>query len=120
MPSSNHGHIRRAAPAPPPGSVDLAPVRAQVELLHWVKQRIAELKEVEKAARGQIEDVMGTSDTGLLDGEPAISWGSHKRTSFDQKAFRAEHPFDFENYCRTTEVRRFEVLELPAKDVNSG
>lgn len=116
MPTSNHGRIKRAAPEPPPGSIDLAPVRAQVELLHWVKQRIAELKEVEKAAREQVEDAMGASDTGLLDGEPAISWGSHKRTSFDQKAFRDAHPDTFEAYKVTSEVRRFEIIDRTASD----
>jgi predicted phage-related endonuclease len=114
MATSNIGYTKRGLP---PGAVDLTAVRAQVELLHWVKGRIAELKEVEKAAREQIEDAMGASDTGLLDGELAISWGTHKRTSFDQKAFRDAHPDTFEAYKTTTEVRRFEILDLPKKDV---
>lgn len=115
MPTSNIGHVKRKQPEQPPGAVDLAAVRAQVELLIWVKSRIAELKEIEKAAREQIEDAMGGSDTGLLDGEIAITWGTHKRTSFDQKAFRDAHPELFESFKTTSEVRRFEILDAPAR-----
>lgn len=99
--------------APRPDTVDLEPVRAQVELLRWVETRLAELKELQKAARADVEAAMGEHAVGLLDGEDAIHWGHHKRTTFDQKAYAAEHPFDYESYKKTSSVRRFDVLDPP-------
>jgi predicted phage-related endonuclease len=97
-------------------SVDLESVRAQVLLLRWIKSRQAELKELEAAARGAVEDAMGHRSIGLLDGEEVIRWGSHKRTSFDQKAFGDAHPDLLEAYRTSREVRRFEVIEVEDDD----
>lgn len=97
-------------------SVDLESVRAQVLLMRYCKSRIAELREVELVAREHIEDAMGHHDVGLLDGEPAVTWGSHKRTAFDQKGFGDAHPDLLESYRVTKEVRRFEIVEVEEGD----
>lgn len=91
-------------------NVDLASVRAHVEILRLAKQKQKEFKALETNAREAIEAAMGNADVGLLDGEPAIHWSSHKRTSFDQKAFREDNPELFEQYKSTTPVRKFDVL----------
>lgn len=91
---------------------DLEDLRPQVELLRWVKERKAELKRIEDDARAQIEAALGDhDDEGSLDDEPVIRWRFHKRSALDQKLLKETFPDVYETCKRTTEVRRFEVVE---------
>jgi hypothetical protein len=92
-------------------TVDLNGVRDHVLVLRWIKAQRAQLKELEEQTRPVVEAAMGGAEVGLLDGEPAITWGTHKRTSFDQKAFGDDHPELLEEYKTTKPVRRFEVCD---------
>lgn len=85
-------------------------LRAQVEILRWVKQKRAELKELEDGARAAVEAELGDTELGTLDGEPAIRWSSSKRTILDQKAIKEFEPEIAANYMTTSVVKRFEVL----------
>lgn len=91
--------------------VDLESVRAPVAVLQWVKQRRAELKELESAARAQVEAAMGEADEGQIDGETVVTWSRSKRRSLDQKALKEDHPELVEEYKTTTEVRTFNVVD---------
>lgn len=91
--------------------MDLDELRAQVELLRYVKEKKAELKVIEENARAAIEAALGDHDEGSLDGEPVIRWRFHKRTALDQKLLKEVFPDVFEECRRTTEVRRFELVE---------
>ena len=90
---------------------DLDELRAQVELLRWCKEKKAEIKEVETAARAAVEAALGDDDTGTMDGHPVITWKFHKRTALDQGFLKQAYPDLYETCKRTTEVRRFEVLD---------
>lgn len=90
--------------------VDLESVRGEVEILRWVKEQQAKLKDAEKNARAAIEAAMGNAEVGLLDGEPAISWPTFKENRFDSSGFRADNPEMWEQYKAAQERRRFEVL----------
>lgn len=91
-------------------SVNLDALRVQIEILRSIKARKAELKELEDNHRGAVEDAMGDADTGTLDGEVAIRWGRYKKRTLDQKALADEHPRLVEEFKKTSEVRRFEVV----------
>lgn len=91
--------------------VDLEKVRWAVEALHYVKERRAELKELEERARPALEEALGDDTEGALDGNVVVTWKYHKRQALDQKVLRATFPEAYET-CRTiTEVRRFEIAE---------
>lgn len=90
--------------------VDLSAVRAQVEVLQWVKTRQAELKELEDKAKAEIQAAMGEATQGMLDNEIVVNWSSSKRTTFDQKAFEAAHPDLYALFKVTNPTRRFEVV----------
>lgn len=90
---------------------DLTALRAQIEILRWCKTRRAEIKELEDQAKEVVQAAMGDSDTGMLDGQPAIVWKSHKRTSLDQKYLKDKFADVHAECLVTSEVRRFEVTD---------
>jgi len=92
-------------------SVDLDSLRAHVERLRWVRERKAELKELEESAREAIEDALGADDEGTLDGHPVVAWRFHKRTALDQGVLRTAFPDIYDTCVRTTEVRRFSLVD---------
>lgn len=92
-------------------SVNLDSLRAQIERLQFVKEQKAELKEIEDAARDAIEEALGDADEGTLDGHTVVTWKFHKRHALDQKILKVSFPDIYECCKRTSEVRRFEVLD---------
>lgn len=95
-------------------AVDLNSVRAAVEILRWAKLRKAEIKELEENARATVESALGDAELGLVDGVPAIKWKSSKRTALDQKALKEHCPDIVAEFMKTTEVRRFEIIDSEA------
>lgn len=91
--------------------VNLDHLRAQLELLRFVKLKKAELKEVEDTAREAIQAELGDYDEGTLDGHVVVTWKSHKRNALDQKLLRQAYPEVYENCKQTSEVRRFEIVD---------
>lgn len=92
-------------------STDLESLRWAVETLQWVKQRKAEIKDLEDQARLALEAALGDNDAGALDGHDVVTWRSYKRTSLDQQALKQTFPEIYEVCRRTTEVRRFEIVD---------
>ena len=86
-------------------------LRSQIELLRFVKDRKAELKELEDTAKEAIQAELRDCDEGTLDGHVVVTWRSHKRSALDQKLLRQAYPEAYENCKRTTEVRRFEIVD---------
>ena len=86
-------------------------LRWAVEAMHYLKERRAELKELEDRARPALEEALGDATEGIIDGHVAVTWKFYKRNALDQKALKAAFPEAYES-CRTlTEVRRFEIPE---------
>lgn len=92
-------------------AANLEPVRASVEILRMLKAKKKALKELEDEHRALVEDAMGGSEQGILDGKLAVTWMTHKRRSLDQKALANDHPDIVEEYKKPTAVRRFELCE---------
>lgn len=90
---------------------DIDHLLAQVEILRWAKQRRAEIKEIEDAAKAVVQEALGDTDEGAIGGQTVVTWKSHKRTALDSTALKREHPDTYALYSKTTEVRRFEVTE---------
>lgn len=92
-------------------AVDLEKLRWAVETLRLLKERKADIKEAEDKARDAIEQALGDSDEGKLDGHVVVTWKYIKRNALDQKFLRETYPDLYESAKRVTEVRRFEVLD---------
>jgi predicted phage-related endonuclease len=88
-------------------SVDLEELRWAVETLRWVRDRKAEIKDVEDKARDAVEQALGDADAGALDGHEVITWKHHKRTALDQRVLKSAFPEVYAECVRTSEVRRF-------------
>lgn len=91
--------------------VNLDELRAQLEILRFIKDKRAELKQLEETAREAIELALGDNDEGTLDGHVVVTWKTHKRKALNQKLLRDTYPDVYENCKDTTEVRRFEVVD---------
>jgi predicted phage-related endonuclease len=85
-------------------------LRGYIELLTWAKAEKAKIKEIEDAAKAVIEEALGDSDEGTVDGETVVVWKSHKRTALDQRLLKQLFPDAAAECMSTTEVRRFEVV----------
>lgn len=90
-------------------SVDLSAVRAQVEILQYVKAQQAKLKELETEARGIIEEALGGHENGKLDGHTVVTWKHGKANRLDQKALKHDHPELIAEYTRPSATRTFTV-----------
>lgn len=89
---------------------DLDVVRANVEVLVYVKARMAELKEMQALSRAVVEEALGDNEIGMLDGKPVISFKHLKVRRIDQEALKEEFPEIAEHCTKTFAQRRFEVL----------
>jgi predicted phage-related endonuclease len=92
-------------------AVDLEKLRWAIETLRWTKERKAELKAAEDAARDAIEQALGDNDEGKLDGDVVVTWKFHKRNALDQNFLKDTYPELYESCKKVTEVRRFEVVD---------
>lgn len=92
---------------------DLDSVKGWVDLLRTVKARRAELDEVEAKARVEIENVLGTAETGTVNGKPVLTWKwSKPARRFDQTKFKAEHPDLAAQYTKLGDpVRRLTLMD---------
>jgi hypothetical protein len=84
-------------------------VREHVQRLRYVKRAMADLKRLEEESRAAIEEEMGESEAGELDGELVITWKHSKVRRFNEKAFKETHPEEHAAYVEAREQRRFEV-----------
>ena len=91
--------------------MDLENVRWAVEAMQYVKERKAELKELEERARPAIEAALGDDTEGTLDGHTVVTWKFYKRNALDQKLLKSAYPEIYETCRNMTEVRRFELPE---------
>lgn len=91
-------------------NVDLESVRAQVEILKFVKAKQSELKELEKNAIEAIETVLKPGDIGTLDGKPVVNWSEYKSNTFDQAAFAEEYPELLAQFKSLKNKSKFSVL----------
>lgn len=86
-------------------------LRAQVEILKWARAKKAEITELENNAKAAIQEALGDDDFGTVDGHIVVTWKAHKRTALDTAALKKADPETYALYSKTTEVRRFEVLD---------
>ena len=90
--------------------MNLNPVREHIEILKFVKQKQVELKEMEAASRGAIEEVLRGDETGELDGQVVVTWKHVKSRRLNQRLLKEKLPEVYALYSDYSESRRFEVF----------
>ena len=90
-------------------AVDLDPAlieerRGLIEAQQAIKARIDTID-------AELKEQLGDAETGLVDGEVAVTWNVSSRTTFDSKKFKAENPTIYNAYTITKPVRTFLVKD---------
>lgn len=92
-------------------------VAAWIELYRKTQSEIKSLEEKLEQAKAKIQEAMGDSEIGLLDGRVAVRWTKVKSFRLDvQKAKEVLDPKIYAFLSRESESRRFTLAE---PDVNS-
>ena len=81
-------------------------VQELVELREMADELAAEISAIEDEIKADMDKV-GT-DT-LKAGKHVVRWAVVKSSRFDSKAFRETYPSIYDQYTKSTEVRRFTV-----------
>ena len=102
--------------APP---VDLTGMAGLITRLHWLEEVTRPLLAEAEEVKAAIQDALGASEVGQVQGRTAVTWRYHVRSALDQKALRTERPEIFNQYQITTAVRRFHLHEaIDGADAN--
>ena len=64
---------------------------------------------VEDELKAKIAVLLGGSDTGIVNGQPVVTWKQQSRSSFDSKGFSADHPDLVEKYTKSNTFRVLRV-----------
>lgn len=68
-----------------------------------------ELGVIEDELKAKIAVLLGDADTGVVDGEPVVTWKNQSRSSFDSKGFAKDHPDLADKYNKSSTFRVLRV-----------
>lgn len=89
--------------------VDITSHAQLLRELRDVQEQKKQLAEIEDDLKGKIATLIGDGDTGLIDGQVAVTWKQQKRSSFDGKGLQKAHP---DLYDEFTKISTFRVLRI--------
>lgn len=101
-------------------SVDLGPARHAVDVLRWAKREKAKIDEAEKAARAEVERVMGECEVGTIDGVPHIRWPHIKSRKLSQATLKKFFPYAYAECIFVGESRRMDLIEIDPEETDDG
>jgi putative phage-type endonuclease len=85
-----------------------------VQVLRAVRQKQAELEDIEEEIKGNLIIALGEAGSTLVDasGETLLTYKLGKgRTTFDSKSFGKDHPELYQKYLKTSEAQRRFLLK---------
>ncbi len=77
--------------------------------LQQVRQRKADLLEIEEHLKTKLKDKLGKAERMVLGGKTLISWKSQSQNRLDTNAFKTAHPELYQQFVKQTSTRRFTV-----------
>ena len=85
-------------------------LQEKVQELVSLREMAAELADEIEALTDEIKADMDRQGVGTLEaGKHTIRWAVVKSSRFDSRAFRETYPSIYDQYTKSTEVRRFTV-----------
>jgi hypothetical protein len=75
--------------------------------LRHVRSELESYKKLEDDLKAQICELMGQSDTAVMNGYTVATWKTQVRDTFDSKAFREAHPELARQFTKQTTTRTF-------------
>ena len=89
--------------------VDITAHRQLLSELRDVQEQRKQLGVIEDELKAKIASLLGDGDTGLIEGQPAVTWKQQKRSSFDGKGLQKTHPDIYDEF---TKISTFRVLRI--------
>jgi hypothetical protein len=92
----------------PTADGDTTDLTEHADLVHRIieVQAAKKLLETEEdTLKATIAQLMKDAHTGIINGQPAVTWKSQNRKGFDKKAFTSDHPDLYSQYENTTTIR---------------
>lgn len=97
-------------------SVELdAAVYDTLERLSLAKEQKRQAEAVEEQCKGELAMLLGDAEYGTVDGTTVVTWKNQKRTTFDAKAFEAEHPALYAKFKKETTLRAMRITAKEAQ-----
>jgi predicted phage-related endonuclease len=90
-------------------------VMDSLERLALAREQKKQAEAVEEQIKGEIAMMLQDCEYGAIDGTTVVSWKNSERTSFDSKAFQAEHPALYDKFKKTTKFRTMRIVAKEAK-----
>ena len=90
-------------------------VMDSLERLALAREQKKQAELVEEQIKGEIAMMLQDCEYGSIDGTTVVSWKNSERTSFDSKAFQAEHPALYDKFKKTTKFRTMRIIAKEAK-----
>ena len=106
---ASYDDIQATYPEAHANGVDITGHAHLLDELRRVQAEKKELGVVEDELKAKIAVLLGDADTGIVDGQPVVTWKQQSRSSFDSKGFSADHPDLVEKYTKSS---TFRVLRL--------
>jgi predicted phage-related endonuclease len=78
-----------------------------IQRLRHVRSELASYKQIEDELKAEVCELIGDSDTAIINGSTVATWKGQKRESFDSKTFRSENPELAKQYMREVQTRTF-------------
>ena len=86
--------------------------KTALEMLRYHRAKVAVHKEAEALYRAVIEAELGDGhDMATVDGQEVVTYKHVKSNRLDTAALKAADPLTYATYCKTSESRRFVVVE---------
>lgn len=93
-------------PAPP---VDLDDIAVTIDRYRDAVRRQKEAQDLVDELRGQIEDRMGDSESGLIGGREVVRWRRVEARRLDQKLVKEYLGMKYDEFTTVTTSRRFTI-----------
>lgn len=84
-------------------------ITAKVKEYADMKKMMNELQDLMDALEADIKAAMGDSEEMSVEGIK-VKWTHYTSNRFDSKTFKAEHAAMYEQYVKTSQARRFQVV----------
>lgn len=97
--------VSQANPNSITGSVDISEAAPLLDVLRELNVQKKELADQESELKARIGALLGSFESGTVNGDVAVTWRSQPRTSFDSKAFEKDHPELFKKYQKESSFR---------------
>lgn len=102
---ATYNEISERFPIADDNTVDLTAHAGLIQRINEVQAAKKLLETEEDTLKATIAQLMKDANTGIINGQPAVTWKSQNRKGWDKKAFTSDHPDLYSQYETTSTIR---------------